>query len=206
MQKRIKYPKTPSLPWSPGCQEGKLEVDLTAFRNKKIVLTEKMDGECFSLYVDGLHARSLDSKHHPSQSWIKAKHAELQGYIPYRFRICGENMYAKHSIGYDNLDSYFYIFSIWNGDHCMDWEYTVQWAEHYKLSTPHVFWIGIFDEEKLRKMTSSIAKNQEGYVIRNHSSFKFKDFQRNVAKWVRPNHVQTDIHWSKNWTKNELKR
>ena len=25
------------------------------------------------------------------------------------------------------------------------------------------------------------------------------DFKDNVQKWVRKNHVQTDIHWTKNW-------
>jgi len=207
MAKHIKYPRTPHI-FGPSENQKKEELiaNLADFRNKKIVVTEKMDGQNHSLYHDGLHARSLDSAHHPSQSWIKAKHAQIAPYIPYTFRICGENMYAKHSIEYTELKSYFYVFSIWNGEICMDWDYTVQWAEQYQLAVPRVFWIGIFNEEKIRKTIESLEPDkEEGIVIRGHGCFRFHEFRSNVAKWVRPDHVQTDNHWTKNWTKNKLK-
>jgi len=35
----------------------------------------------------------------------------------------------------------------------------------------------------------------EGYVVRRAASFAYEDFQTSVAKWVRPNHIQTDEHW-----------
>lgn len=35
----------------------------------------------------------------------------------------------------------------------------------------------------------------EGYVMRPADAFKLDDFNNNVVKWVRPNHVQTDEHW-----------
>jgi hypothetical protein len=46
---------------------------------------------------------------------------------------------------------------------------------------------------------------KEGYVVRLASSFKFDDFNKSVAKFVRKNHVQTNEHWTKNWIKNGLK-
>ena len=46
----------------------------------------------------------------------------------------------------------------------------------------------------------------EGFVMRNTNSFRYLDFQKNVAKFVRKGHVQTDQHWmSKPVVKNLLK-
>ncbi len=51
-------------------------------------------------------------------------------------------------------------------------------------------------------MITSIAKmiikqGHEGIVVRNIDSFSNLDFNKNVAKYVRANHVQTSQHWSK---------
>lgn len=43
-----------------------------------------------------------------------------------------------------------------------------------------------------------------GVVIRNADSFPIDDFQKNVVKYVRENHVQTDSHWRRNWTKAKI--
>lgn len=45
----------------------------------------------------------------------------------------------------------------------------------------------------------------EGYVTRNLDSFHINDFDKNVAKCVRKNHVQTDEHWTKDWQSNKLR-
>jgi hypothetical protein len=39
------------------------------------------------------------------------------------------------------------------------------------------------------------TEKQEGYVVRLAASFKFEDFAKSVAKWVRKNHVTTTNHW-----------
>ena len=44
----------------------------------------------------------------------------------------------------------------------------------------------------------------EGVVIRNKNSFHNDDWEKNVGKFVRNGHVQTDEHWSKNLIKNNL--
>ena len=44
----------------------------------------------------------------------------------------------------------------------------------------------------------------EGFVVRNVDSFAYEDFSKNVAKYVRKNHVQTDEHWTKNWQPNKV--
>jgi hypothetical protein len=53
-------------------------------------------------------------------------------------------------------------------------------------------------------LPSAYGKTKEGIVIRVADSFKLDDFPNYVCKWVRPNHVQTDEHWTKNWHKATL--
>lgn len=210
MEKRFKYPRTWHVGFSPGKGgTDKVLEDLSCFRFKKIIVTSKMDGENFSLYSDGLHARSLDSKHQPWRDWIKAKQAELAGAIPSGYRICGEYMYARHNIPYDDLQGYFYVFSIWNGTLCMDWEYTKTWADFYKLPTPKILYVGFFNEEKLHSIAAKVDADEkcEGFIVRNAACFELEDFNKNVVKYVKENYVQTnDEHWTKNWIKNHLRK
>lgn len=75
MVSSIKYPRTPHLPWSPGASsDDVLLIDSQMFSGKQIVISEKMDGENTTLYTDHLHARSLDSRHHPAKTWVKQWH------------------------------------------------------------------------------------------------------------------------------------
>ena len=46
----------------------------------------------------------------------------------------------------------------------------------------------------------------EGFVVRNIDSFKYEDFSKNVGKYVRANHVQTNQHWTENWKPNAVER
>lgn len=105
---RVHYPRTPHLPWSPGATADDVRTtDLSGLAGREVVVTEKLDGENTTLYRDGLHARSLDSAHHPSRAWVKSLHGSVASAIPEGWRVCGENMYARHSLGYDDLDSWF---------------------------------------------------------------------------------------------------
>ncbi len=114
----FKYPKTLHLPHSPGLQNDDRLMPLIDvlenFNGKEIILTEKLDGENTSMYIDRIHARSLDSGHHPSRSWVKSLHGQIKEMIPNGWRIVGENCYAHHSIFYDNLETYFYVFAIFD--------------------------------------------------------------------------------------------
>lgn len=102
--KRFKYPKTMHFPWSPGLQnDDRMLESADVFLGKEVVITEKFDGENTSIYTDHIHARSLDSQNHSSRNWVRAFAAQFQHNIPNNWRICGENMYAMHSIFYNNL-------------------------------------------------------------------------------------------------------
>lgn len=120
MLERIKYPRTLHCPWSDGINsDDKIHKDMSLFFNKEIVVTEKMDGENTTCYFDGYtHARSIDSKYHESRNWLKNFWNERCWSLPKYYRICGENLYAQHSILYNNLESYFYGFSLWKDDIC----------------------------------------------------------------------------------------
>lgn len=192
---RVHYPRTPHLPWSPGATSDDVRTtDLSGLAGREVVVTEKLDGENTTLYTDGLHARSLDSAHHPSRAWVKSLHGRVGASIPPGWRVCGENVFARHSLPYTGLDSWFYAFSVWDGDRCLDWDATVRFTRDRGMPVPPVLWRGVFDEKALRAMTVDLTR-QEGYVVRATGSFTRDEFTRRVAKWVRRGHVQTDRHW-----------
>ncbi|MGE7695473.1 RNA ligase family protein [Lysinibacillus sp. NPDC094177] len=200
MTNLMKYPRSFHLPWSRGyTHDDKVAINVNHFIGKEVVVTEKLDGEGTTLYQNYMHARSLNSGDHPSRHWVKTFHATFAFQIPEGWRLCGENVYAKHSIYYNELTSYFYLFSIWNEKNiCLSWDETVDYAAELGIETVPVLYRGIFDEEKIKKTftgKSLLGGEQEGYVIRNASAFHYDDFRFNLGKFVRQNHVRTSEHW-----------
>jgi len=193
---RYKYPRTQHLPWSPGISsDDLLNANLECFKGQQIIVTEKMDGENTSLYCDYIHARSINGRPHISRDWVKSFHGKIAHLIPEGWRLCGENLYARHSIEYENLPSYFMLFSVWNEKNiCLSWAETKEWAELLGVSIVPTIYQGIFDEKELRKLQID-TQQVEGYVVRLASSFSYADFSNSVIKWVRKGHVQTDEHW-----------
>ncbi|MBW5466963.1 2'-5' RNA ligase [Brevibacillus formosus] len=195
-----KYPRTFHLPWSRSrTDDDKILRTVGHFEGKEVVVTEKLDGENTTLYRNHIHARSLDSKDHASRHWVKMLHGTISFHIPEGWRICGENVYALHSIYYEHLTSYFYVFSIWNeNNECLSWDETVEWAALLGLETAPVLYRGIWSEETVKSCytkKSVFGGEQEGYVVRLTERFSYEDFKQSVAKFVRKNHVQTDQHW-----------
>ncbi len=194
---RIKYPKTLHLPDSPGLQADQCHANLDQFKDQEVVITEKMDGENTTMYRDHIHARSIDSKHHASRDWVKGFHGQIKHMIPEGWRICGENMFAQHSIAYNNLSSYFLGFAIFNEQNVMlDWDNTLLWFKVLGINpVPVLFYSYFNDLAIISTITDWFPQGKEGYVIRIAGSIKFEDFQTCTGKWVRSNHVQTDEHW-----------
>ncbi|AWB43739.1 2'-5' RNA ligase [Paenibacillus sp. CAA11] len=197
----MKYPKTMHLPWSRSyTDDDKILRDVKAFEGKEVVVTEKMDGENTTMYLDYIHARSIDSKDHLSRHVVKTIHAGIKYRIPEGFRLCGENVYAKHSIRYEQLPSYFMLFSIWDDRNvCLSWGDTEALAEELGLPTVPVLYRGPWDETLIRQECytgkSVCGGEQEGYVVRLADAFPYDEFKQSLAKFVRKNHVQTDEHW-----------
>ncbi|WP_312116529.1 RNA ligase family protein [Brevibacillus reuszeri] len=197
---RKKYPRTFHLPWSRSrTDDDKILRTVTHFEGKEVVVTEKLDGENTTLYRDYIHARSIDSKDHESRHWVKMLHGMISFHIPDGWRICGENVFAKHSIYYETLTSYFYVFSIWNeNNECLSWDETNEWATLLGLEVAPVLYRGIWNEDRVKSCYTRVSVfggEQEGYVARVADRFLYEDFKWSAAKFVRRNHVQTDQHW-----------
>ncbi len=194
----VKYPRTTHVPWSPGMNDDdRMFTSMEHFHGKEIMVAEKMDGENTTMYRDYIHARSLDGRSHPSRDWVKNFHATIAHDIPEGWRICGENMFAVHSIKYKDLKSYFYGFSIWNEkNECLPWNETREWFALLGIQEVPVQWIGIYDEKWLKELGGQLSwAGCEGYVIRPTDGFPFIDFKKVVGKYVRAGHVQTVKHW-----------
>jgi hypothetical protein len=203
------YPSTPYLPWAPGNTEGKSKVrggvdvylkSADHFRGREVVVTAKMDGENATLYRDDYHARSLDGRHHPSRSWIKGFQAQVGHTIPEGWRVCGENMYAQHSIVYPALPSYYLAFAVFDdANNCLSWDDTVDFCRERGIEMVPVLWRGQWDEKAIQALWPMAPLygegESEGYVVRDANTFPYQDYMLHIAKYVRPNHVQTDSHW-----------
>jgi len=202
---RIKYPRTFHLPWSQGATDDDKThsaADVAAMF-AEVVVTEKLDGENTTVYADGTtHARSLDSGAHVSRDWLKAHVAPmLIGNLPAGWRVCGENLFAQHSCGYDRLTTYFVVFAIYNdANECLSWDETVEWCDLLGLVHAPVLYRGAWNESAVRACytgASAFGVQGEGYVVRNAGSFGYDSFSENVAKFVRAGHVQAGTaHWS----------
>lgn len=211
MEKRIKYPRSYHLPWSLGrSDDDKVLSSVDHLVGKEVIISLKLDGENTTMYSDYIHARSLDSASHPSQTYVKSMWAKIKHMIPTGWRICGENVYATHSIHYTNLSAYFYVFSIWDENNtALSWDDTKYFAKELGFETVPVVFRGIFEEKIVRNLWNEIKKDDvEGYVVRVADSFKYNDFSKSLAKFVREGHVQpNEVHWrSKKVVPNELKK
>lgn len=196
--KWVKYPRTHHLPWSENIHNDDRVIEsLDGFKGQKVVVTEKLDGENTTLYADYIHARSVDGRHHESRDWVKQFWSRIAHDIPEGWRICGENLYAKHSIHYKKLPTYFMGFSIWNEYNiCISWDETLFWFELLGITPVPVIYQDIFDREAIKDLWEfSDWYEQEGYVVRVADSLSYGDFRHKVAKFVRHGHIQTVKHW-----------
>lgn len=207
---KFKYGRTPHFPWSPGITNDdrvmKLNDISQNFSGKKLAVTLKMDGECTSAYTsDGYsHARSIDSEHDESKSFFKRFWAERFFLTDRVLRVNGENLFAKHSIHYKNLDSFFYSFSIFDeNNRRLDWvDFTKTCETLNILHVPVLKIITASDDGEWMKDVKSIfedvvSKGEEGVVVTTLDGYHYDDFPKNIIKAVRENHVKTDKHWKK---------
>lgn len=202
---RAKYPSTPHLPFSRSLSEGDFTLDHYEFYGKECVVTEKLDGENTTLYRDGMHARSMDSQFHPSRSWAAAFQGANGWKIPEDTRVIAENMYAEHSIRYEDLESFLYGIAVVKDDTFLAWDEAVLMFNELGMPNAPVLWRGIADKNTLVKIANEIdPETQEGFVVRSAGAFLVEEFQKNVAKYVRQHHVQTDDHWTRRWQPNKL--
>lgn len=202
MINRYKFPRTFHFPWS-----GTLTSDdkrLTQrqiderFKDKITNTSVKMDGENTTIYSDGYtHARSLDSNNHASRNYVKQLAARIAPQLPSNMRICGENLYAKHSIAYNSLEDYFYVFAIIEEDTVLSIYDTEYIAAELELPIVPLLYQGPFNKTIIHNSYELYNQREEceGYVTRPIEAFNINEYSDLVAKYVRANHVQNKDHW-----------
>jgi hypothetical protein len=199
---RFKYPRTLHLPYSlkKGHDDKVLATD-EVFCGKQVIVTEKMDGENTTIYPDYLHARSINSDWDESKRWLDRLRISILHDIPNGWRICGENLFYKHTIHYKELDTLFYVYSVWNEQNqCLSWYETQEWCRLWNLQSIPVLYVGIYAKEQIlqafEQYTSKRSYPVEGFVVRLSESFAFESFQESVAKFVNDTfQINTTKHW-----------
>lgn len=190
---RTKYPKTLHLDYSPGLQNDDRRLPNTSgLEGEEIIAGIKLDGENTTLARNYIHARSLDSSNHPSRNWVKALHGQIAHEIPENFTICGENCFAEHSLHYDNLPSYFFVFNMWEKGRRLAWNDTVAYCEMLGLQHVPILYRGKWDPKKIEELCKTLdPKTQEGLVVQVTRSISASEWKKTSAKFVRKGHVQT---------------
>jgi hypothetical protein len=131
---------------------------------------------------------------------VRKEAARVAPLLPTGWRICGESLYARHAIAYDNLPSYYMVFAIYDeNNQSLSWDDVEEWCALLDLHTVPVLYRGIWDEAKIRSLyprPSALGGECEGYVVRLARSFAYEEFASSVAKFVRANHVpEGTAHW-----------
>ena len=136
-----------------------------------------------------------------------------------RYAYYGEDIYGVHTLEYDAVHPChtYYLFAVLD----MKTMQFVHWSDVHAHGcmlnvrrVPEVF-TGVFGSteeltaflEEEREKPSELGGEREGFVIRIQEAFPYDDIievgkvrvMRNVCKYVRANHVQTDEHWKENW-------
>ena len=163
-----------------------------------LVVTEKMDGENTTIHAGGSHARSPDSRYHPSRDWLKALAARVSPYLAQGERIVGENLYARHSISYDALPSYFLGFAWVIDDEIQPWDLTRARFEELGIQPVPTLYRGPYHPSLFTQLAQALdLSRQEGFVARIAEAFAETDMPRRMGKYVRDGHVQSEIQWMK---------
>ncbi|MGB0864716.1 MAG: RNA ligase family protein [Saprospiraceae bacterium] len=87
-----------------------------------LILTEKLDGQNNCFNKQGVFARSHTApSNHPWDKPLRDRWKLIKDDLG-ELEIFGENMYGIHSIAYTELESYFYVFAVRDGDTWLSWE------------------------------------------------------------------------------------
>jgi hypothetical protein len=195
-----KYGRTFHLPQSPGASsDDKIMPDVSKLAALgEVVATEKMDWENTTIPAGGCHPRSLAAGYHPSRDWMKGFAAGISPSLGPDERIIGEYLFARHSVGYDTLPSYFLGFAWVIGDVVQSWADTLaRFDELGILAVPELY-RGPWKPDLPDTLAAELnLQRQEGFVLRRSEAFSEADMPTHLGKFVRAGHVQSEVHWTK---------
>jgi hypothetical protein len=195
----MKYPRIYHIPGSPGTTSDDRILtrdQWSVLANTTVVATEKMDGENTTMTREGIHARSEDSLDHPSRHYVKALWGAVRHTIPIGWRLVGENLFARHSIAYDDLTDWFQVFAVFDAaGNLLSYDNVEEFANQRGLQTVPL--LGEFQsgKEAVEALKDFDTIKQEGFVLRSHFVILPRWHEVQVAKWVRAKHVTTGHHW-----------
>ena len=105
----------------------------------------------------------------------------------------------------------FFVFAIRLGRTWLRRDEALFYADALNLPLVPVCEPGFFDEQGIKNVIFAATKEEsvfggivEGMVIRKTDCFAQAQFSSNSLKYVRENHVQTDVHWTRNWRRAAL--
>lgn len=222
-----KYGRTYHFPFSPGTTSDDRINDAywqDVGRIATLIHTEKLDGENNCLNRYGVFARSHAAPTvSPWTSSLRQRWALIKDDLG-DYEIFGENLFAIHSVAYQELDEHFHVFGVREGDQWLSWEETCFVAAAFDMMTVPVLKTihelpgrAEFEQDVLTLAAAPSGYgsvdvitgkpcSMEGIVTRNTDGYAVADFQKNVFKYVRKNHVKTDEHWTRNWKRAPLKQ
>lgn len=214
---KLKAPRIYHLPWSEVLSADDKRIrHNNMFNGKDVVVTVKYDGSGISLYNDGtFHSRSIQSsRQHESNDYLHSWWANklyTDNYVILHnkwpnLRLVGENMYATHTISYNNLEDVFLLHSAWNGTTCLSWNDTLTICTLLNITPVPVLYKGLYKEDIVKGYNTLDRYRDdivEGYIIRNSDEYLYNDSDFNIAKFVSSRFV---IKNDKHWTLNGLRR
>lgn len=125
MEESTKYSRTLHFPISKGTTSDDRILSpgyLLPISKMNLILTEKLDGQNDCLKKDGVFARSHTAPStHPWDKPLWDRWNLIKNDLK-DLEIFGENMYGVHSIGYKNLESFYYVFAVREKGVWLSWE------------------------------------------------------------------------------------
>lgn len=207
--KPVKYPRTPYWPSSPSiAPDDRVIDDPRALIGPEVVITEKLDGQCTLLHRGIAYPRSIA---HPQRApWLamtRKHHAWKTANLD--VLAYGEDIYGVHSIEYAPVaeNRTLYLFALRRKETFASYDDLTDFAARLKIPTAPLLWRGRLRSEReadrlmaeFHAQPSALGADREGIVIRTAGAFCARDFGSHTAKSVRRDHVQTDVHWTRNW-------
>ena len=205
-----KYPKTPYWPWSPAVgRDDDVHPEPDRFVGEAVVVTEKLDGGNTLLHVGKVYGRSIAAPSEGKWMAMVKKHHAWKVTEPDVY-LYGEDIYGVHSIAYGPVheSETFYAFALRDAEGLFASFLGLEaYARQRQIPVVPVLFRGRFRSvselrgfvERAHGEPSMLGGDREGVVLRLAREYPAREFAINTCKSVRPGHVSTDEHWTRNW-------
>ena len=163
-----KYPRSLHAPFSLGTTSDDRFIPKgygAEFAKRKLIITEKLDGQNLCFNASGVYARShaVPTEHAWDKTMVELWHTIKNDLGD--LELFGESMYAIHSIEYTKLESHFYLFGVRQNGLWLSWDDVKMWAELFGF--PMVPEIEITQDLKALKYHQKATKSELNMMEEN---------------------------------------